>query len=492
MTVEKQLILNDNNKTYYFAGIGGVNMSALANILHNKGYNVAGSDIRESNITKDLENKGITVNYSQVKENIKDDYVIVRNNAISDTNEEIIEAQRKNLNIIERAELLDYLSKDNKRSTAIAISGTHGKTSTTSILSHLMIKLNMDPTCLVGGEIQTWGCTYRVGEGNYFVYEACEAFNNFQYYTPTHLIVTSIDVDHTDVFKNLDEIKSYFVEYINRVASSGIVILNGDDENIISIRNRLKGNIKYYSVLSNNKQNQDYDYTTVKYSTVSNNGKVYSAFDTILDGSSYSYEIPLTGVYNIQNSLSAIALLYEIIPDRSNFSERINSAFYDFINAKRRFEYVGCYKGASVYTDFSHHPKEISLMLDNASNYRISKSSKIISVFQPHLYSRTKEFYKEFSSSLSKSDIVIITPIYPAREEPIVGVSSEMIYNELIKLKPQESVYIVPELLSSIGVINNVINKEDLLILIGAGDIGNLHKTLTPNPSPKGRGEIKI
>ncbi len=477
MKNDKDYLQLNKENTYYFSGIGGISMSALANILVNKGFKVIGSDIQKSDITEQLESRGIKINYKQIKNNINDNYVIIKSDAIGDNNEEIIQAKKKELCIIHRAVLLDYISKDKSRS--LAISGTHGKTTTTSMISHLLIEMDYDPTCLIGGIIPSWKSNYRIGNGELFVYEACEAFNNLNYYTPDYSIITSIDEDHLDFYGNLENILAYFINYINRIAKDGLVILNIDDENIYKISKYIKGNIKYYSISNNKKYNEisNIVYRANNINIIQENNTIYTSFDLKIHNLQKSYRIPIFGEYNIQNAIASICMIYEITKNK-NILNKIENAFSNFKNAKRRFEYLGSYLGANIYNDYSHHPKEIFSLLSTVKNIYKNVDYKIITIFQPHLYTRTQALYKDFAKSLSLSDFIILTPIYPAREEPIDGVSSDLIYKELLKYKSKDSIKISNTLDNSIEILDEVISKNDIVITMGAGNIGNLYKKM--------------
>lgn len=462
-------LISDKEKTYHFIGIGGISMSALAHILLDRGYKVSGSDITKTEITSFLEEIGCNIQYKQVKENIKDDYIIVLTDAIADDNPELLKAKELNLKIIHRAELLSMLS--NEKSTSIAVTGSHGKTTATTILSHLLTGMNADPTCIVGGIVPMWESNYRIGEGDLFVYEACEAFNNFRYYHPDYLIVTSIDADHLDTYENIENITKYFVNFINKTAEKGIVILNIDDENIKNNIHKFKGNIKYYS--ANNINSNNIITKTIKHSIEND----YTILDIKLQGEIYNgIKLPFFGEYNIQNFISSLTLTIEIL-NKNNDSvstEKINKIMNSYIHPKRRFEYVGEFKGAKIFNDYAHHPKEIKVMLETAKIRFPDK--KITAIFEPHLYSRTQAFFKDFAKSLSIADRTYLIPIYPAREKPIKGVSSELIYKEMTKLNSDVVIYndfdmMYKDLLSNI-------NSNHILITIGAGTIGELYKEL--------------
>ncbi len=488
---EKSKITLNKNKTYYFIGIGGIHMSALAKILINKGYKIAGSDINKTFITEEFAQKGYEINYTQKKENIKNDYVVVKTDAISKDNEEYIRALELELDIIPRPLLLTHLS--NLGNISIAISGTHGKTSTTTLLSHTLIKTGYDPTCIIGGIVPDWNSNLRIGNSGIVVYEACEAFNNFRYYQPNYLIITTIDVDHLDHLKDFENIKSYFRKFIEKVSKENKVILNFDDENIRNMKDSFNDNVYYYTAkkttVEEMKTNSilistDYEKSKI----IEKNGKRATSISIqTIDGEIKKLTLPMFGLHNVQNLLGTISVAYLLYYNQyykpSNeknckFLETISNTYEDFSNAKRRFEYVGEYQGAKIYNDYSHHPKEIESMLNTAKIYTNS-NKKIIVVFQPHLYSRTRDFYIDFAKSLSKADIVILLPIYPAREKPISGITSKLITDELTKLN--NSCYNAKDWEYAKAILERIASEQHIILTVGAGDIGNFYKKLVVN-----------
>lgn len=459
-----QISYLDKNKTYYFMGIGGINMSALAKLLISEGYRISGSDIQRTELTEFFELQGYKINYKQEKGNLNRDYVIIKTDAISKDNEEYKEALEMDLEIIPRAMLLNYLSKKNKK-ISLAVTGTHGKTTTTTMLSHIFCECGLDPTCVIGGIVPYWNSNLRIGDGDYFIYEACEAFNNFKYYEPNYLIVTSIDADHFDCLIDLENEKRYFIEFINRVGEKGFVLLNYDDENIKSISVKLKGNIKYYSI------NETIENSSViARATKIQYDKTITEFDFIPDDKeSFRIKANLLGLHNVQNALSALILSSFFIKEK----ECLSKSLINFRNSKRRFEYLGEYRGAQVYNDYAHHPKEI-LALSNSVNTLLKESKKSLIIFQPHLYSRTKELYKSFAESLSHFDIVILFPIYPAREKAIEGVSSNLIYDELLKTMSKNNVFL-SDFDSCQELVDKYSNTYDIILTVGAGSIGSYY-----------------
>lgn len=487
---EKSKITLNKNKTYYFSGIGGIHMYALANILIDKGYTIAGSDINKTELTEEFRQKGYQINYSQKKENIKDNYVIVKNHAIGKDNEEYIKAVELGLEIIPKPLLLTHISTTAK--VNIGISGTHGKTTTTTLLSHILIEMGYDPTCIVGGVVPEWNSSLRQGQNEIIVYEACEAFNNFRYYKPDYLIITSIDVDHLDHLKNFENIKVYFRKFIEKVSEKNKVILNLDDETIFDMHTSFNDKVYYYSAKDINLDTMhserilvSSDYKKTEVITDNKNGENESFIELqTIDGDTKKIKFPLLGLHNVQNLLGAISVAYLLYQDKSlklsnekkgGFLENISNIFENFSNAKRRFEYVGEFQGAKIYNDYSHHPKEIESML-NTAKIATNESQKIIVVFQPHLYSRTRDFYVDFAKSLFKADNIILVPIYPAREKPIEGVSSKLIADELAKLG--KKCYNVEHWEEAKEFLQRLASKQDIILTVGAGSVGNFHKEL--------------
>lgn len=452
----------------YFIGIGGVGMSALAIILHQQGYIVSGSDSSTSTNTQNLSKMGIQVHIGHCTENINEniDY-IVYTNAVNDTNPEILQAKKLNIPLVVRAEMLNFVGS---HYFSIGISGTHGKTTTTSITSKIFLSAGLDPTLAVGGflpEIQ--GAGYK-GDGDTMIYEACEAFGSLNYLYPDVALITNIDMDHLEFFKNREEVENLFLEYLNKhIAPKSLLIYNADDECLASVVN--KSNVMKKISVSIRAQKGDFWIKNITLHEHSSEFDVY--FDEQLIG---HFKLGIPGIYNVSNALLGIAVAK--IQGIDNLS--IINALENFQNAHRRFEIKNQTKDLIVIDDYAHHPKAVSLTLEAARKIATKNNAKLIAVFQPHLYSRTQYFYKEFSESLLLADSVILTDIYAAREVNEYNISSQLIYDEIEKQKNMDYLILESEFDNISKFIKKIVsNQKSVVITLGAGDVWKISEQVS-------------
>ncbi|MGL4563137.1 MAG: UDP-N-acetylmuramate--L-alanine ligase [Brevinema sp.] len=452
----------------FFIGIGGVGMSALAHILHKKGYVVSGSDNNDSKSVQNLQKLGIHISIGHKSENITSsiDYVVYTN-AINDDNPEMQAAKKQNIPVIVRAEMLNFIGS---YYFSIGISGTHGKTTTTSMTSRIFLSAGLDPTLAVGGflpEIQ--GAGY-LGKGDTMIYEACEAFGSLNYLFPDVALVTNIDEDHLEFFKNKDEVEELFLNYFNtHLAPNALLIWNADDETLAKVVE--KSNVDRKVSVSIKAGKTDF---WVENITLHSDR---STFDVIFNGELIGhFTLGVPGIYNVSNALLAIAVakIYGIDNDS------IMTALSNFQNAHRRFQIINNSKEFTVIDDYAHHPKAVSLTLEAARTLANKNSAQLIAVFQPHLYSRTRYFYKEFAESLLGADKVILTKIYGAREINEHNISSELIYNEMINNRDPETVMIESDISQIPLMITQLSsNKNTVVITMGAGDVWKVSEQLS-------------
>jgi len=436
----------DSVSKLHFTGIGGIGMSALAEILRYDGYEISGSDTNSSKITERLENLGITFNQGNCSEFVNDCELLIYTAAVKPDNPELVAAREKGIPTIERSELLGCVQR--KFPESVAVAGTHGKTTVTSMISCILIADGIDPTVCAGGIIPSIGSNARVSNGDCFVCEACEYVDSFLQLSPKYSVITNVEHDHIDYFKTLDDVIDSFAEFISQ---SQYVILNSDDPNALT------------AIKKSNKPAITFGYTQGDYHTenvVFENG--YPSFDVVEKGEILGrVKLAVPGDFNIMNALAAIAVSRTL---GAEFSSVI-SGLYDFKGASRRFEYVGTCNGAPVYDDYGHHPDEIKVTLNAAKMF---PKSRCICVFQPHTYTRTEAFKAEMASALSCADLVVLAPIYAARETNETGISSSDIA-QLI----DDAVY-----LQSFEDISNFLKSEassdDLIIIMGAGNINQL------------------
>ena len=444
----------------HFIGIGGVSMSGLAEILKKEGFTVSGSDMKESDTTKALEANGIKVFIGQVASNITDDIdFVVYTAAIHPDNEEYQMVVSKNIPLLTRAQFLGQVMENYKYSVAVA--GTHGKTTTTSMMAHIMLKASTDPTISIGGHLNAIDGNIRVGSSDYFVTEACEYTNSYHEFKAYASIILNIDNDHLDFFKNIENIAASFATFATKTQDGGILIVNGDmkyrDQVIDAVKNR---DIKVVTFGKNDGNN--YQAKNIRLNELGQ-----PTYDLYIDGESKG-EISLSvmGEHNAINSLSAIAASLYIGISMDDIREGLKLCH----SADRRFQYKGTTeKGATIIDDYAHHPTEISASLAVATSV---KKNDLWVAFQPHTYSRTKAHLADFAKALSVSDHVLLADIYAAREKDDGTVSSKDLVNELKKLGC-DAVY-----LGDFESIKDYFEKNsknnDMLITMGAGNIDSV------------------
>ena len=444
----------------HFIGIGGISMSGLAEILMGEGFTVSGSDAKESPLTKSLEAKGAKIFYGQRASNIMDSTeAVVYTAAIHSDNPEFAKAKEKNLPMLTRAQLLGQIMRNYE--TPIAISGTHGKTTTTSMVSHILLEGKCDPTISVGGILPAIGGNIRVGESETFVTEACEYTNSFLSFFPKISIILNIDADHLDFFKDLDDIRNSFRRFSELLPSDGTLIINADIPNYQEITKNLPCHVVTYGL----EQEADYqakDITFDKYGhasfTVYKNGKKTG-----------SYYLKVPGMHNVSNALASIALGHLL----GLTEEVIIKGLGSFTGTDRRFQYKGEVAGVTVIDDYAHHPTEIEATLHAAGNY---PHQKVWCVFQPHTYTRTKALLPEFAKALTLADHVVLADIYAARETDTLGISSEDLQKRIQELgTPCEYFPTFDEIENFL--LENC-SRGDLLITMGAGDVVNIGEHL--------------
>ncbi len=438
-------------KKLHFIGIGGIGMSGIAELLNNLGYEVSGSDISESDTTDKLRKIGIRVEIGHAADNLVDAEVVVYSSAVPETNPEIEEARSRKIPIIPRAEMLNELMR---LKTGIAISGTHGKTSTTSMVAEILAEADLDPTYVIGGKLNSIDSNAKLGKGEYIVFEACEAFGSFLYFSPIMLVVLNIDEDHLEYYQSMEGLRNAFLSVINKVPFYGTAIVNNDDENVKLIIEKTTKRIVTFGL------DNDSDYMAANIKC--ENWK--SKFDVIKkDKKLGTIELNLPGRHNVSNALAALTVSMEL--DTSFNAAK--KALSKFINADRRFQIVGQANDITVVDDYAHHPAEIKATLKGAKE---NTDKRIIAVFQPHLFSRTKALYKDFAESLQIADHVFVTDIYPAREKPIPGVKSELI-SDTMKKNGYDKFELIRDMNDIPERLNQINKSGDCVIFLGAGDI---------------------
>ena len=450
----------------YFMGIGGISMSGLAEILMKEGFTVTGSDMRESDLTRQLEAAGARIYYKQAASNIhlEEIDVVVYTAAIHEDHPELAEVIRLGLPRLTRAELLGQIMKNYK--TAIAISGTHGKTSTTSMVTEVMLEAKQDPTVTVGGMLDCIHGNFHLGESDCFITEACEYTNSFLSFYPTVAAVLNIEADHLDFFKDLDDIRHSFRLFMEKLPAGGTLVINSEIDSWQELTADLPCEVITFGL-----EGSGADYTACG---ITYDDQAKASFDLMrktAEGTEkiVTIQMNVPGIHNVKNALAcaAIALEEGIAP------EIIASGLGKFGNAHRRFEYKGTLGGITIVDDYAHHPQEIDATLAAAKEM---KNNKIWCVFQSHTYTRTKALLEEFAVSLSAADEVLLAPIYAARETDTLGISSQDIADRIEKLGTTAHSFDSFDEIETFILTN--CQAGDLVITMGAGDIHKVGENL--------------
>ena len=444
----------------HFIGIGGISMSGLAEILLSRGFTISGSDSQSSALTKHLESLGAAIYYGQRADNIKDGTdLAVYTAAIREDNPELAEVRGRGIPALSRAELLGQLMKNYQ--IPIAVSGTHGKTTTTSMVSEILLTADTDPTLSIGGILKNINSNLRIGHSEYFVTEACEYTNSYLSFFPKFSIILNIEEDHLDFFKDIHEIRDSFHRFASLLPTDGALIINGDIERLEEITKGLSCRIITFGSTSQS----DYYPSDI---TFADNGCASYVLHRP-GGEPENIQLSVVGVHNIYNSLSAIALSELLGLDMTTIKKGLSS----FSGTDRRFERKGEIGGITIIDDYAHHPTEIRATLNSAKGY---PHKRLVCVFQPHTYTRTKAFLDDFAKALSAVDLVILTDIYAAREKNTIGISSKDLKEKLDALGVK--CYYYPLFDDIENFILQNCGEGDLLITMGAGDVVKIGESL--------------
>ena len=433
-------------KHVHLIGIGGVSMCALGMVLHGMGIQVTGSDMHQSKATDHLEETGIPVTIGHKAENIEGADCIIRTAAVHDENPEIAAAIAKNIPVFERAQSWGYIMTAYKN--AVCFSGTHGKTTATSMMTHIAMEAGIDPTVMIGGYLNLLDAGHRVGHGDTIIMESCEYCNSFLNFTPTIAVILDIDADHLDFFKDLEDIKHSFRQFAELTPEDrGIVIVNGMDKNTMDALKGINRRLITFGLTP------DMDVYPLHFD------RGHSSFDVMCKGSFYTHvDLRVLGKHNCMDALAAIAAAWALGIE----PEAVTRGLVSFTGAARRMEFKGVYNGADIYDDYAHHPGELKATLDAVPERGYSRT---IVVFQPHTYSRTKALFPEFVEQLRRPDLTILAEIYAARETNTVGISSKDLANQISGAEYYKSFDEITQRLREIAA------PGDLILTIGAGDI---------------------
>ena len=441
-------------KKIHMIGIGGVSMSGIAAILKNWGFSVTGSDNSDSENVQILKKLGIKVTIGHNIEDIANCDAVVYSAAIKQDDPEMVEAKRLNIPTIERADFLGELTRCYK--DTICISGTHGKTTTTSMVSLCFIEALRDPSIQVGGYLEQLHGNFLVGNSEDFVIEACEYVESFLKFSPKAEIILNIDNDHLDYFKTFENIKNAFIKYVKLLPDDGLLVVNGDDSNCLDLLQYTNATHLTYGIKN---KNVDFYAENIVFDTDG-----FAEFDVYQNGTFFDkMKLSIPGVHNVLNALACIALCTKYGIEKKD----IKSALVKFTGAHRRFEFKGKIDNkASVYDDYGHHPTEILATAKALSNKQYNHSWVI---FQPHTYSRTKNLLNEFANALLNFDNVIVLDVYAARENNTYGVTSKDLVDKLISLE-KDAKYI-PDFNECVSYLKQNVNTNDIVITLGAGTV---------------------
>jgi len=441
-------------KKIHFVGVGGIGMSGIAEILLDQGFKVSGSDRSLTEVTERLEKLGADVYEGHKAKNVAPDVdALVYSSAVSLDNPEVVEAQRRKIPVIRRAEMLAEMMR---LKYGVGIAGTHGKTTTTSMVSLILMEGGLDPTVIVGGKLNGLGGTNaRLGHGDFIVVEADEFDRSFLSITPTIAVLTTLETDHLDCYRDLDDIKHAFVQFASKVPFYGFVVICLDEPALQDIMPQL---IKKKIISYGFNPQADVQALDIRYK---DNTASFSLVKHGRELGEINLQIP--GAHNVQNALAALTVGLELgVP-----FPKAKTGIEKFSGVYRRWEKKGEAKGVTVYDDYAHHPTECKATL---AGVKAGWRRRVVCVFQPHLYTRTRDFYEEFGKAFLLADVLVVTDVYPAREEPIQGITGELIANAA-KQFGHKDVYYCPEKNRIVPLLLSIATKNDIVVTMGAGDI---------------------
>jgi UDP-N-acetylmuramate--alanine ligase len=430
-------------------------MSPLAEVLNKMGVPVSGSDMNDSTAVRRLQSLGIDVKIGHRPENIEGAAYIIRTAAAREDNVEIAAARKAGIPVFERAEAWGYIMRSYRN--AVCISGAHGKTTTTSMMTHILLAAGTDPSVMIGGTLSKLNAGYRIGNGDTIVLESDEYYNSFHKFSPTIAVVLNVDADHLDFFEDLDDVKASFRKFAGLVPEDGTIVCSADDANTMDAMRPLGRSLFTFGFSEANR---------VRAVNIVQNGGG-SAFDVIYDGKHFCHIVlHVPGRHNVFDALAATAAAITLnIP-----ADAIVEGLSDFHGAGRRFEYKGTINGAAVYDDYAHHPRELRALLDAV---KALDFKRVIMAFQPHTYTRTQALFHDFAAELSRADLVFLAEIYAAREKNTIGISSRDLAGEI-----PGAVY-CPTFSDIEEKIRGLAEKGDIILTVGAGDIYKVGEKMT-------------
>ncbi|MFZ3122565.1 MAG: UDP-N-acetylmuramate--L-alanine ligase [Thermodesulfovibrionales bacterium] len=465
----------------HFVGIGGIGMSGIAEVLHNLGYEVTGSDVKESDTTNRLNSLGIKVDIGHRAENVDDAHVVVISSAVSKDNAEVVEAKRKSIPVIPRAEMLAELAR---MKYGILVAGAHGKTTTTSLIATVIASSGLDPTVVIGGKLRATGSNARLGQGDFLVAEADESDGSFLRLSPTIAVVTNIDREHMDFFKTMDSLRDAFLSFINKVPFYGVSIVCIENEELRKLLPYVHRRYITYGL------SPDADV----YAADIKKGFMTVSFDVVYKGGNLgNFSLPVPGVHNILNSLAAIIVARELKIEAGLIKEALKK----FSGIQRRFELKGEEKGIKVFDDYGHHPTEIKATLNAAKDGLLARqvvatrnrgAGRLFVIFQPHRYTRTKDLMDEFTPCFSEADILCLMDIYSAGEKPINGIDSNALLDRIKKTGHKDAAYF-PDRGKLMENLLMRLKSGDVVFTLGAGDVWKLGEEILKRIKDRGDGK---
>jgi len=438
-------------RNIHFVGIGGIGMSGIAEVLLNLGYRISGSDVKETEVTRRLQSLGCEIHYGHRRENVKEAEVVVVSSAIRPNNPEMEAAEEKLIPIIPRAEMLAELMR---MKVGIAIAGTHGKTTTTSLIATVLGGAGLDPTVVIGGRLNSIGSNAKLGQGEFLVAEADESDGSFLKLMPTIAVVTNIDPEHLDYYKGIEEIKEAFLHFLNKIPFFGLAVLCLDHPNVQSLLPKLKKRFTTYGLSTQ----ADFHAENIEFDGLS------TTFDVLYHRKKVGrLGIRMPGLHSVYNTLAAVATAFEL----DIAFKTVQEALKDFGGIQRRFQIKGEKKGVLIVDDYGHHPVEIMATIRAA---KTGWKRRVIAVFQPHRYTRTQALFQEFLSAFYDADILILTDIYAAGEDRIEGVEARALFEGIREYGHKDVTYL-PNKSEIVEHLLRIVAPGDMVITLGAGDI---------------------
>lgn len=442
----------ESSKRVHFVGVGGAGMSAIAVVLLARGVQVSGSDLKESRNTRRLRQMGARIFIGHSAENVEHADLLVVSSAIPERNREVVRARELNLQVLPRAAMLDFIMADGK---GIAIAGTHGKTTTTSMVAMIMREARLDPTYVIGGELNDVGSNAHAGGGEYVIAEADESDGSFLLLRPWAEVITNVEEDHLDFFRDGEEVREYFRRFVSLLPPGGILVFSGDDQGAASLR----GHGQAREITFGEGEGNEFRAAGASYFPGGSSFQVYHGENRLGE-----VRLGIPGQHNMRNAMAALAFTLSIGVDFDTAA----TALAAFQGVQRRYQLMDEVAGIRLIDDYAHHPSEVLTTLRTAAS---EGAERVVCVFQPHRYTRTAALWEGFAGALLLADLVIVTDVYAAGEDPLPGVSGKLIVNALLEAEPHKQVIYIPRRSRLGSAVARFLQAGDLVLTMGAGDI---------------------